>query len=52
VGESGRKIVALKEEPNKNEFLSFIHVKANQVKILTDIAKGKEISTQNIVGHA
>jgi hypothetical protein len=52
VGERGRKIVALKEEPNKNQSLSFIHVKVNQVKILTDIVKGKEISTQNIVGHA
>jgi len=27
-------------------------LKANQVKILTDIVKGEDISTQNIVGHA
>lgn len=41
----------MKEEPNTNESLNFIHVKANQVRFLIDIAKGEEISTQNIVGH-
>lgn len=34
-----------------NILVSFM-LKANQVKILTDIVKGEDISTQNIVGHA
>lgn len=34
-----------------NLSVSFM-LKANQVKILTNIVKGEEISTQNIVGHA